>query len=88
MAAPKGSSSTQIRLHWNVGALILFQLIYGAAMGEPWDAVTEGRVPVMSTWVWAHILVGGAVLAPVSYTHLDVYKRQGNILERLELPQQ
>ena len=65
MAAPKGYSSTQIRLHWIVGALILFQLIYGEAMGEPWDAVTDGRVPVMSTWVWAHILVGGAVLALV-----------------------
>ncbi len=65
MAALKGYSTTQIGLHWIVAALIVFQLVYGEVMGEPWDAFTEGGIPVMSTWIWAHILVGGAVLVLV-----------------------
>lgn len=65
MAALKGYSFTQIRLHWVIAVLILFQLIFGEDMGGAWDAFEEGGVPVMTNWVWAHILVGIAVLALV-----------------------
>lgn len=67
MAALKGYSFTQIRLHWVVALLILFQLIFGEDMGGAWRAVENGTAPVMSTWVWAHILVGIAVLALVMW---------------------
>ena len=67
MAVLKGYSFTQIRLHWVVAALILFQLIFGEDMGGAWRAVENGTAPVMSYWVWAHILVGIAVLALVAW---------------------
>lgn len=62
MSALKGYSFTQIRLHWVVAVLIIFQLIFGEDMGAAWDAVEEGAVPQMGTMVWAHILAGVAVL--------------------------
>ena len=65
MASPKGYSGTQILLHWGIGLMIIFQLIFGEAMGTAWRSVENGTVPVMGTMVWAHILVGGAVLALV-----------------------
>lgn len=67
MAAVKGYSLTQIGLHWSVAVLIVFQLIFGEEMGGAWEAVEDGAVPVMSNWVWAHIIVGIAVLALVMW---------------------
>lgn len=67
MAALKGYSFTQIRLHWVVAALIVFQLIFGEAMGAAWRAVSQGTEPVMSNMVWAHIIAGIAVLALVAW---------------------
>ncbi|WP_054006879.1 cytochrome b [Cypionkella psychrotolerans] len=58
----KGYSASQIFLHWLVAGLILFQLIFGEDMGGAWDAFEEGRTPNMTLWVWAHIVVGIAVL--------------------------
>lgn len=63
MAAPARYSVTQIILHWAIGLMILFQLVFGGAMGPAWRTVSQGGVATMSTMVWAHILVGGAVLA-------------------------
>ncbi len=65
MPALKGYSFTQIRLHWVIAALIVFQLIFGEDMGGAWDAFEDGAVPVMTNWVWAHILVGISVLVLV-----------------------
>ncbi len=62
MSVLKGYSFTQIRLHWVVAVLIVFQLIFGEDMGGAWDAVEDGIAPVMSVWVWAHIVAGIAVL--------------------------
>jgi cytochrome b561 len=62
MSVLKGYSLTQIRLHWVVAALIVFQLIFGEDMGGAWRAVGNGVVPDMTLWVWAHIVVGIAVL--------------------------
>ena len=67
MAALKGYSFTQIRLHWVVAVLILFQLMFGGEMGTAWRAVSQGTEPVMSSMVWAHILIGIAVLALVAW---------------------
>jgi cytochrome b561 len=60
--AVKGYSVTQIGLHWVVAGLILFQLIFGEDMGGAWRAVEDGKAPEMTTWVWAHIIAGIAVL--------------------------
>lgn len=62
MTPLKGYSATQIALHWGVAVLILFQLIFGEDMGRAWRAVEDGLQPVMSLSVWAHIIVGIAVL--------------------------
>ena len=65
MSAPKSYSRSQIALHWGIAALILYQLIMGEDMGSAWRAVETGAVPVMNIWIWAHIIVGTAVLALV-----------------------
>lgn len=62
MAKPAGYSGIQILLHWVIGLLIVFQLIFGEDMGQAWNTFEKGGVPVMGTMVWAHILVGIAVL--------------------------
>ncbi|MFC3181050.1 cytochrome b [Cypionkella sinensis] len=62
MALRKGYSATQIALHWLVAVLILFQLIFGEAMGTAWRAVRRDMVPDMTVAVWAHIIAGIAVL--------------------------
>ncbi len=62
MTPPTGYSRTQIGLHWIIGALIVFQLIFGESIGEAWDASMEGGVPNMTLLVWAHIVVGVSVL--------------------------
>jgi cytochrome b561 len=61
----KGYSRTQIALHWAVGLLIVFQLIFGEDMGGAWDAVEDGLAPDMTLLVWGHIVVGSAILALV-----------------------
>lgn len=62
MATPTGYSATQIRLHWVIGLLIVFQLIFGEDMAEAWSTVEDGGAPVMTTWIWAHIVAGVLVL--------------------------
>lgn len=62
MAPRKGYSATQIALHWLVAGLILFQLVFGEDMGPAWRAVVRAMPVEMSPSVWAHILVGIAVL--------------------------
>lgn len=61
----KGYSIPQIALHWGVALLILFQLVFGEAMGQAWRSVRQGATAAMTGMVWAHILVGIAVLALV-----------------------
>lgn len=62
MATPTGYSRTQILLHWAIGLLIVFQLIFGEDMGPAWRTVEQGGTPVMNTWIWAHIVAGILVL--------------------------
>jgi len=62
MATPKGYSLAQISLHWIIAALILFQLVFGDAIGGAWRSVRQGAVPEMGAMVWAHIGVGVTVL--------------------------
>lgn len=65
MSAPKTYSKTQIALHWGIALLILYQLIRGEDMKTAWEAVETGGIPVLNGWIWAHIIVGIAVLALV-----------------------
>jgi cytochrome b561 len=67
MAAPNGYSRFQILLHWGIGLLIIFKLIFGEDMGQAWRSVTRGLAPDVGLMVRAHILVGGAVLALVAW---------------------
>lgn len=61
----KGYSLTQIALHWVVGLLILFNLIFSDAMSALWDKVENGAVVPTTTFAWVHIIVGSSVLALV-----------------------
>jgi cytochrome b561 len=61
----KGYSRVQIALHWVVAGLIVFQLIFGEAMGEAWDSFTERGAADMTFLAWAHIVAGIAVLVLV-----------------------
>lgn len=63
MSGPKGYSFLQIRLHWVVAFLILFQLIFGEDMKPAWRAFRRNTEITMTVWAWAHIVVGVAVLA-------------------------
>lgn len=63
MSQPKGYSALQIGLHWGVAALILLQLIFGDDMSQAWRGFTKTGVAEMSLSVWAHIVLGVAVLA-------------------------
>ncbi len=63
MAVRKGYSFTQIRLHWIVAVLILFQFVFGESIGEAWEAYTDGTPVTMGILVWGHIIAGAAVLA-------------------------
>ncbi len=65
LAIPNGYSGTQIVLHWVIGAMIIFQLVFGEDMGGVWRSVETGGIATMSVMVWAHIVVGSAVLALV-----------------------
>ena len=57
-----GYSRVQIALHWVVVLLVVAQLVTSESMGEAWEAVEEGGVPVVSAMVWAHVNAGIAVL--------------------------
>lgn len=59
----KGYSFTQIRLHWIVAALVVFQLIFGEDMTDAWRTLQRGGEVSAGTMVWTHILAGIAVLA-------------------------
>lgn len=63
MSAPKGYSSAQIRLHWLIAALIVFQLIFGEDMGAVWRSFETTGSATLGAWGWAHVVVGIAVLA-------------------------
>jgi cytochrome b561 len=62
---PKGYSSAQIGLHWIIALLIALQFLFNEPMGEAFDSVMRGTVPVFSWGVWAHIAGGVAILALV-----------------------
>lgn len=63
MASPKGYSAAQIALHWVVALMVLFQMVFGESMGMVWGAARRGLAPQIGLMVWAHIVVGSAVLA-------------------------
>jgi cytochrome b561 len=61
MARPLGYSRVQIRLHWVVAALIVFQVVFGEDMGRAWRDVNQGVDPNMTLLVWGHIVGGFAI---------------------------
>lgn len=61
----RGYSRVQLWLHWGVAALIAFQLIFGEDMSRAWRSFAKTGAADMTYLVWAHILVGVAVLALV-----------------------
>lgn len=62
MPTPNGYSRTQIRLHWIVAALILFQLIFGEEIGGAFDAMLDSGVANYDLAAATHILAGVGVL--------------------------
>ena len=67
-AKPAGYSLLQISLHWIIGALVMFQLVFGESMTHAVDAVAEGTVAASSdAWLaWLHYWFGIAILALVA----------------------
>lgn len=62
---PKGYSMTQIRLHWIVVLLILFQFVFSDAIGAALRQAMRGEVPAFDAMVMAHVVVGFAIGALV-----------------------
>jgi cytochrome b561 len=62
---PFSYSRLQITLHWIIAALVVFQLVFGEAMGDLGHALRDGRAPDSVTFLLgnAHIWVGSAILA-------------------------
>ena len=63
MPTPAGYSRTQIRLHWIVAALILFQLVFGEEIGSAFAAMLDSGVASYDLAAATHILAGIGVLA-------------------------
>jgi cytochrome b561 len=62
-----GYSRLQIILHWVVGLLIVFNLIFSDGMSELWRAVETGGNTSVTLMALLHIIVGGLVLALVLF---------------------
>lgn len=58
----KSYSRTQIFLHWAVGLMILFNLIFSDSMTNLWRQIKQTDPTPTTTGAWAHIIVGVAVL--------------------------
>lgn len=67
-AQPAGYSLLQISLHWIIGALVIFQLVFGESMTHAVDAAAEGTVATPSdAWLaWFHYWFGIAILVLVA----------------------
>ena len=63
----KGFSLTQIALHWVVGVLILFNLIFSDDMTALWRQIRQTGPMPTTTGAWVHIIVGVLVLALVAW---------------------
>ena len=68
-------SGLQIALHWAIALLIGANYLISEGMGRFLHKHLDGEVVTGLTPNF-HVYVGVAVMVPVSYTHLDVYKRQ------------
>lgn len=62
---PKGYSKTQIRLHWVIFILILFQFVLHEPIAAGWDIMMEGDMPEPNPLVLQHVIGGLAILALV-----------------------
>lgn len=63
----KGFSLTQIALHWGVGVLILFNLIFSDDMSALWRQIQQTGPMPTTTGAWLHIIVGVSVLVLVGW---------------------
>lgn len=63
MPSPSGYSWTQIRLHWIIALLIVFQLIFGEEIGTAFRSLMKDGVASYDTGAVAHIGAGVLVLA-------------------------
>ncbi len=57
-----GYSRAQISLHWAVGLLIVYQLIFGEDMSHVWRSFRDSGTATMTTGAWLHIILGVLVL--------------------------
>ncbi|PTE21328.1 cytochrome B [Cereibacter changlensis JA139] len=57
-ARPAAFSPMQIRLHWIVAALVVFQFLFNAPMRWTWEAQQRGEDPGFSLLAWLHVAVG------------------------------
>lgn len=62
MTQVTGYTKLQIRLHWAIAALVLFNFIFGETIGEAFDAILEGGT-APGAGHYLHIGVGFAVAA-------------------------
>lgn len=61
MAEETGYTRLQIRLHWAIAGLVLFNFVFAGTMERAYDALREGQLPE-GAGHYLHILVGLAVL--------------------------
>ncbi|MCU0830758.1 MAG: cytochrome b/b6 domain-containing protein [Rhizobiaceae bacterium] len=63
LSRPAGYSKLQIRLHWLVALLILFQIVGHDGVEEAFDAYMDGGVPggFDLALAWAHVVSGLAI---------------------------
>jgi len=62
---PKGYSFAQIRLHWIVAVLVLFQLVFGESIAGAWRQIRDGATPASDPLVTGHVIAGLLILALV-----------------------
>jgi len=62
---PNGYSKTQIRLHWVIFILIVFQFALHEPIAEGWDIMMQGDMPEPNILVLQHVIGGLVILALV-----------------------
>lgn len=61
MAEQTGYTRLQIRLHWTIAGLVLFNYIFAGTMERAYDALRDGQLPE-GAGHYLHVLVGAVVL--------------------------
>lgn len=76
MPTPTGYSRIQIRLHWIVAVLIVFQYVFHEGIADAWEVYQKGGTVEFSPLIASHVAGGGAILLLVIW-RLVVRLRRG-----------